>query len=428
MKTAIFRNGKIVVDVLAKPKPEVGQILTKSLARSICGSDLHARKHAHRMTEFPRHFPDRKAIDLTHDEGFGHEPCSEIPNCGAATERKPKPGTSTRLLSSSIKLVRAASIAGLLAFAAITFAGMDTAQAQSYPNRRITFVVPYPAGGPLDVSGRLLASKLSEVWKQPVVLENKPGAGGVLGNDYVAKAAPDGYTVLIAATQIIQAPSLVSNLPYDVFKNLAPVTQVALSSIVLTVPEQQPVKSAKELIDLAKANPGKMPYGQSGNATTSHLYGELFKKSAAIDVTLVPYRGAAPLLNDMLGNTVTAAFLDLTTAGPQIKAGKLKALAVGGEKRRTQLPDVPTLAELGFPGFEAEGWIGVFVPAGTPPDIVQKLSAELARIIASPEGVRGLEGISMIPVGGTAEAFEATLRRDHARWADVVKAVGIKGE
>ncbi len=302
------------------------------------------------------------------------------------------------------------------------------ASAQSYPNRRITFVVPYPAGGATDVSARLLASKLSESWKQPVVVENKSGGGGVVGNDFVAKAPPDGYTVLIAITQIIQAPSLVSNLPYDVFKDLAPVTQVGLSTIVLTVPETRPIKSVKELIELAKANPGKLPYGSFGNATTSHLYGELLKKKADIDMTHIPYRGSAPLLNDLLGNQVAAAFVDLTTAGAQINAGKIRALAVGGEKRRSQLPDVPTLAELGFSGFEAEGWVGIFVPATTPKDIVAKLSAELARIIASPEGIAGLEAVSLLPVGGSAETFEAVLRRDHARWADVVKAVGVKAE
>jgi tripartite-type tricarboxylate transporter receptor subunit TctC len=288
--------------------------------------------------------------------------------------------------------------------------------------------VPYAAGGATDVSARLLANKLSEAWKQNVVVENKSGGGGVVGNDYVAKAPPDGYTVLVAITQIIQAPSLVAKLPYDVFKDLAPVTQIGLSTIVLTVPDAQPIKSVKELVDLAKANPGKLPYGSFGNATTSHLYGELLKKNADIDMTHVPYRGSSPLLNDMLGNTVNAAFVDLTTASAQINAGKIRALAVGGEKRRTQLPNVPTLGELGYPGFEIEGWIGVFVPAGTPKDIVTKLSAELARIIASPEGVAGLEALSLIPVGGSAETFEKVLRRDYERWADVVKATGVKGD
>jgi len=323
------------------------------------------------------------------------------------------------------------------AISAVTLAGIamtvvsasaNLAAAQTYPDRRITFVVPYPAGGATDVAARLLANKLSEAWKQTVVVENKSGGGGVVGNDYVAKAAPDGYTVLVAITQIIQAPSLVAKLPYDVFKDLAPVTQVGLSTIVLTVPEAQPIKSVKELVELATANPGKVPYGSFGNATTSHLYGELLKKNAGIDMIHVPYRGAAPLLTDLLNNTVTAGFLDLTTAGAQIAAGKIRALAVGGEKRRTQLPNVPNMAELSFPGFEAEGWIGVFVPAATPKDIVAKLSAELARIIASTEGVAGLEAVSLMPVGGSAEAFEAALRRDYARWADVVKATGVKGE
>ena len=329
-----------------------------------------------------------------------------------------------------IRFARTAISAVMLAGIAMTAvcASANLAAAQSYPDRRITFVVPYPAGGATDVAARLLANKLSEAWKQTVVVENKSGGGGVVGNDYVAKAAPDGYTVLIAITQIIQAPSLVAKLPYDVFRDLAPVTQVGLSTIVLTVPEAQPIKSVKELVELAKANPGKVPYGSFGNATTSHLYGELLKKNAGIDMTHVPYRGAAPLLTDLLNNTVTAGFLDLTTAGAQIAAGKIRAVAVGGEKRRTQLPNVPTMAELGFPGFEAEGWIGVFVPALTPKDVVTKLSAELARIIASPEGVAGLEAVSLMPVGGSAEAFEAALRRDYARWADVVKATGVKGE
>jgi tripartite-type tricarboxylate transporter receptor subunit TctC len=328
-----------------------------------------------------------------------------------------------------IQMARAATAAAMLAsVAAMTLCASSVQASDSYPSRRITFVVPYAAGGATDVSARLLANKLQESWKQNVVVENKSGGGGVIGNDYVAKAQPDGYTVLVAITQIIQAPSLVAKLPYDVFKDLAPVTQIGLSTIVLTVPEPQPVKSVKELVDLAKANPGKLPYGSFGNATTSHLYGELLKKNTGIDMAHVPYRGSSPLLNDMLGNTVNAAFVDLTTASAQIDAGKIRALAVGGEKRRTALPNVPTLAELGYPGFEIEGWIGIFVPVATPKDIVAKLSAELARIIASPEGVAGLEALKLVPVGGTAEAFDAALRRDLVRWDNVVKATGVKGE
>ncbi len=234
-----------------------------------------------------------------------------------------------------VSVVRAATAAALLASIAVTAlcASSHQASADTYPSRRITFVVPYPAGGATDVLARLLANKLQESWKQTVLVENKSGGGGVVGNDYVAKAQPDGHTVLIAITQIIQAPSLVAKLPYDVFKDLAPVTQISLSTIVLVVPEQQPIKSVKELVEHAKANPGK-PYGTFGNATTSHLYGELLKKVAGIDMTHVPYRGSAPLTNDLLANTVNSAFVDLTTASAQIKASKLRPLAVGGEKRR----------------------------------------------------------------------------------------------
>lgn len=329
-----------------------------------------------------------------------------------------------------VSVVRAATAAALFAFVAVTAlcgASHQASAADAYPSRRITFVVPYPAGGATDVLARLLANKLQESWKTTVVVENKSGGGGVVGNDYVAKAQPDGYTVLLGITQIIQAPSLVGKLPYDVFKDLTPVTQAALSTIVLVVPEQQPIKSVKELVEYAKANPGK-PYGTFGNATTSHLYGELLKKVADIDMTHVPYRGSAPLTNDLLGNTVISAFQDLTTASAQIKAGKLRALAVGGEKRRKALPDVPTMGELGYPGFEVEGWLGFFVPAGTPKEIVTKLSDELARIIASPEGITGIETLSLVPVGGSAEAFEKALRRDYEKWAEVVRATGVKGE
>ena len=320
----------------------------------------------------------------------------------------------------------------IIAVSAIAWALGGTASAQgtdSYPSKRITFVVPYAPGGATDVSARLLGNKLSEAWKQTVVIENKPGGGGLIGNDFVAKAPADGYTVLVAITQIIQAPSLFAKLPYDVFKDLAPVSQVALSTVVLTVPVAQPFKTVKELVDAAKANPGKFPYGSFGNATTSHLYGELLKKDAGIDMTHVPYRGSSPMLNDLLGNQVTAGFIDLTTGGAQIAAGKIRALAVSGSKRRTFLPDTPTMAELGYQGFEAEGWVGIFVPAATPKPIVDKLSAELDRIIRTDVEVgQKLEAVSLVPVGGTAEQFAAVIRKDAAIWADVAKAGGVKGE
>ena len=306
-------------------------------------------------------------------------------------------------------------------------ADAQSGSVDSYPARRITFIVPYPPGGATDITARMLASKLSEAWKQTVIVENKPGAGGIVGNDFVAKAAPDGYTVLIAITQIIQAPSLNTSLPYDVSRDLAPVAQVCLSTVALVVPEAQPFKTVKELVDYTTANPGK-PYGSFGNATTSHLYGELFRKVAKVNMTHVPYRGSAPLLNDLLGNQITSSFIDLTTAAPQLAAGKIRALAVGGEKRKSLLPNVPTMAEQGFPGFEAEGWIGVLVPAATPKPIVDKLAEAMANIIASPEGVEKIKSFSMEPVGGGADVFAKALKVDQQRWSDVVTQSGVKAE
>jgi len=315
--------------------------------------------------------------------------------------------------------------------ALVTAAGAlltHSALAQDYPTRPVRIIVPYPPGGATDVTARLLATKLAEAWKQTVVVENKSGGGGVVGNDFVAKAAPDGYTVLVAITQIIQAPNLGAKLPYDVFKDLAPVTQAAISTIVFTVPDQQPEKSMKDFIAAVKANPGKFSYGSFGNATTSHLYGELLKKNTGIDMTHVPYRGSAPLTNDLIGGQVNGAFVDLTTASPQLNAGKLRGLAVGGEKRNPLVPDLPTLGELGYAGFEAEGWIGIFVPAATPKDIVKKLDEELSRIIKSAEGAEKIKAVSLVPVGEGADAFAAVLRKDFERWGNVANTAGVKAE
>jgi tripartite-type tricarboxylate transporter receptor subunit TctC len=330
-----------------------------------------------------------------------------------------------RVLFSVRSAARIASAVALVGLGAVMASG---AAAQTYPDRRITFVVPYPAGGATDVAARLLATKLQESWKQTVVVENKSGGGGIVGNDYAAKAPADGYTVLVGITHVIQAPTLGISLPYDPFKDLAPVTQVAISPIVFVVPEQRPEKSMKEFIAAVKASPKGFPYGSFGNATTSHLYGELLKKVAGIEMTHVPYRGAAPLANDLIGGQVNGGFIDLTTGGPQLRANKLRALAVGGERRKDALPEVPTLAELGYPGFEAEGWVGVFVPAGTPKDIVKKLSDELARIIKSPDGAERLKGVGLDPVGNEPEAFAAVLRKDFERWKVVSDTAGVKAE
>lgn len=308
----------------------------------------------------------------------------------------------------------------------LTCCTAQLAVAQAYPDRRITFVVPYAAGGAADTATRMLANKLQEAWGQPVVVENKPGGGGVVGNDYVAKAPANGYTILLGTTQIIQAPALVRKLPYDVFKDLTPVSQIALSSIVLVTPARQPYDSVKNLVDAARSQ--KLTYGSFGNGTTPHLYGALLNKRAGIDMTHIPYRGGSPLLSDLIGNQLNSGFIDLTTSKPQIEAGTIRPLAVGGEKRRSVLPDTPTMSELGYSGFEAEGWIGVFAPAGVPKDIIDKMSAEFDRITKSADGIAKLEAISMIPIGGTADDFAAVLKRDAARWAEVSAVAGVTSD
>ncbi len=326
-------------------------------------------------------------------------------------------------------LVRTAAIASVTAVVAIAASslGITPAWTQDYPDRRITFVVPYPAGGATDVAARLLANKLQEAWKQTVVIDNRSGGAGVVGNDFVAKSAPDGYTVLVAITQIIQAPALGQKVPYDPFKDFEPVTNVALSTLVHVVPESSPAKSVKDLIALVRNKPnGKMAYGTFGHATSSHLYSELFRKKENLDLAHVPYRGAAPLLNDLLGNQVTSAFIDYTTGSPQIEAGKLRPLAVTGEQRRSEMPDVPTMIELGYPEFGPQGWVGVFVPKGTPKPIVDKLAAELAKIIASPEGQAGLKAVRLLPVGNSPAEFAKQLKVEYGMWAEIGKAAGIR--
>ena len=314
----------------------------------------------------------------------------------------------------------------LVADAAALFSA--TLCADDYPSRPISIVAVFGPGSASDTICRIIADKLSPALGQPIIVEDRPGADGALAAAYVHHQPADGYTLLMGTNSPLSAdPFIYRGLGYDPIEDFVPISRVGSFTLMLVVDQNLPIHSIKELVDYAKANPGK-PYGTFGNATTSHLYGELLKNVANIDMTHVPYRGSAPLTNDLLANTVMMGFVDLTTASAQIKAGKLRALAVGGEQRRKAMPDVPTMAELGYPGFEIEGWLGVFVPAATPKEIVAKLSEELARIIASPEGVAGLETLSLVPVGGSAETFEKVLRRDYEKWADVVKATGVKGE
>jgi len=294
----------------------------------------------------------------------------------------------------------------------------------TYPSRPITLIVPYPAGGATDVLARFLGSKLQESWGQSVVIQNKPGASGIIGAQYVAQAAPDGYTVLVGVTSMIQQPAMMSTLPYDPLKDFAPVVQTASTSNLFLVPLDSPAKSLKEFVDLAKANPGQYNFGSWGPGSSAHIHGELLNQQAGLDLTHIPFQGSAPVMTNLVGGQISSAFVDIPSATPQLKS--LRALAVTGPQRIPSLPDVPTFTELGYKSFEPRGWHGLFLPAATPKPIVQKLSAEINRILKLPDTEEKIKTLGMIRGGGTPEEFSAAMRTDAAIYAEIIKAAGIK--
>ena len=318
-------------------------------------------------------------------------------------------------------------VLALLAIVAAAVAAPSTfAQGTaSYPAKPVRLVVPFPAGGTTDILARAVAQRLSEAWGRQVIVDNRPGAGGNIGSDLVAKAAPDGYTLLMGTvgTHAIN-PSLYKNMPYDHVKDFAPVILVAGVPNVLVVNPSLPVHSVPELIAYAKANPGKLNFASSGNGTSIHLSGELFKAMTGVEMTHVPYKGSAPALTDLIGGQVQLMFDNLPSSLPFIKAGKLRALAVTSGARAAALPDLPTLAESGLPGFEASSWFGVLAPAGTPRDIVAKLNGAIAGWLASPEAKEKLLAQGAIAAGGTPEDFARHIGAETSKWAKVVKVSG----
>ncbi|MDE2414003.1 MAG: tripartite tricarboxylate transporter substrate binding protein [Comamonadaceae bacterium] len=310
----------------------------------------------------------------------------------------------------------------LIALAACAMGG---AQAQGdYPSKPIRFIVPYPAGGGTDTIARLIGTQLSQRWGQPVVVENKPGASGILGNDIVAKAPGDGYTVLMGITAVVQIPALYKKVPYKL-SDLAPVSQIAKSADLLMVPRSTGVTTLAQFVDKARAAPGTLNYGTYGNATTSHLNGERFKQQAGIDLTHIPYQGSGPEMAALLGGQLTLAFVDATAAYPHIKSDKLNILAVTGSQRFPSLPNVPTMTEAGYPGMEANGWFGTFLPASTPKAIVDKLGAEVAAIVQSPELHKRLTDMGLIAVGSLPGDFKAQVEKDAAHWKAVAESAKI---
>ena len=301
------------------------------------------------------------------------------------------------------------------------------AGAQGYPSKPIRFVVPYPAGGPLDTVARLLSQKVSEAVMQPVVVDNKPGAGGNIGADIVAKSPPDGYTILMGAvaTHAIN-PTLYASIPYDPVRDFTPITQVASTPNVLVVNPAVPANDVKAFIAHAKANPGKLNFGSGSTGSAGHLAGELFNAQAGVKMTHVPYKGAAPAMQDLLGGRIELMFDNLASSLAQVKAGKVRALAVTTAKRSSLAPELPTIAESGLPEFDISTWFGVFAPAGVPRDVADRLHAEFTRALAAPDVREKMLALGAEPVGNRPDEFAAYIRREAEKYARVIKASGAK--
>ena len=304
------------------------------------------------------------------------------------------------------------------------FAG--EALAQAYPTRPVHRIVGFTPGGGVDINARLLAAKLSELMNQQFVVENKPGAGTNIANEYVAKAAPDGYTLLFTSPAVAINMSLYSHVPYDALRDFAGVSVFSESTNLLVVPAKVPARSVKELVAMAKAKPGSLNYSSAGQGTTQHLAGELFKLRTGTNIVHVPYKGSSPSMTALLSGDVQLSFINPVAAGPHVKAGRLRALAVAGAKRSALFPDVPTMKEAGFPGVEVALWYGLLAPKQTPREIVQALAANVAKATRDPEVLKRLAADGAEPVGNTPEEFDRQLKEDVAKYGEVVKVSGAK--
>ena len=310
---------------------------------------------------------------------------------------------------------------------ALLVAALPAFAQDPYPSRPVRIVVPYPAGGVADLLPRTVGAKLSEKWKQPVVVENKPGASGNIGMAEGARAEADGYTLVLAPTGNLTVNQfLFRELPFDVAKDFTPVTVLATSPNVLVVHPSVPVKTFKELIAYAKANPGKLNFSSPGSGSGAHLAGELLNVEAGIKSVHVPYKGMAPAVSDLVGGQVQMMFAGISTALPHIRAGRLVPLAIASPQRSAQLPDVPTVAESGFPGFDVTSWYGIVVRAGTPPAVVKKLHADMAEALAAPDVKEKLAGLGLDPLGNSPEEFARLIAAESRKWSEIVRKADIK--
>jgi tripartite-type tricarboxylate transporter receptor subunit TctC len=314
------------------------------------------------------------------------------------------------------------SLLALLCWFALGAAAQD-----AYPTRAIHLVVPYPAGGPLDTVARLAAQKVSAEWRQPIVVENKAGAGGNIGADAVAKSAPDGYTLLIGAvaTHAIN-PTLYPSMPYDAQRDFQPVTQMASTPNVLVVNPALPVKNVREFIAYAKAHPGQLNFASGSTGSAGHLAGELFKSMAGVDMVHVPYKGAGPAMQDLVAGRVQLMFDNLASSLGQVRAGRVRALAVTTARRSVLAPELPTIAESGLPGFDINTWFGLFAPAHTPRSIVDKLHDAFVRALGEPDVRERMVSLGAEPVTSTPEQFARYIDSEERKYAAVIKASGAK--
>src|SRR5947199_2612406 len=303
------------------------------------------------------------------------------------------------------------------------------ALAQSWPNRPVRFLVPFAAGAGInDIMARLVGQHLGASLGQPVVIENRAGSGGIAGTEAAAKAAPDGYTFLMTNVSLVTSAYMYPKLPYDPQKDLVPVTLVATSPLLLVVHPSVAAQSVQELVALAKANPGRLTLGCGGGGSTPHLSVELFKSAAGIDAVHVPYKGGAPALNDLIGGQLSFMIENMPGTMPFVKSGKLRALAITSAQRSPLEPALPTMAESGVPGYEVVGWQGLFAVAGTPPEIVARLQAEVAKVLRQPEVRERLAALGAEPVGSTPAEFGAFVRAENARWGTIIREKGIRSE
>jgi tripartite-type tricarboxylate transporter receptor subunit TctC len=308
-------------------------------------------------------------------------------------------------------------------------AGAPLARAEPFPSRAVTLVVPFPPGGGTDTGSRLVATRLAQRWGQPVIVENKPGAAGMVGADYVSKAKPDGYTLMMGniGTQSIN-PSLYRKMPYNPDGAFAPVTLVAELPLVMLAGPAVTAKTAKEIIALARANPGKVTYSSSGPGGSMHLAGALFEKATNTELLHVPYKGGGPAITDLIAGHVDISFATILESSGHVKAGRLRAIAATSDKRSPALPEVPTLAETDIPGFNTGSWIGIVAPAGTPREIVDKIARDVREVVSSPEVRDAFVAQGATPVGGTPAQFAALIENDRKRYAQIIRERNIAAE